>query len=668
MHIQEVRLSLTAQMHLMAGLGALGLGLGALLAEPRRRRNRLFALLCGTLVIWSIGVALWRGDYLPGFPWYRVYLIGSCFAAPAGLHFFLDLVGRTASRRWMLRLAYAVATGLYISAWTPAYHHKPGWNIAAMFALSPVFLMALISIRQLLHERQGRYERNAYRLLLAGSILAVIGGLSDFLPRAGRAIPRIGPLTILILLVIICALVIRHRFLDVHSFLARTLALVTGAAVASLLFYAVVSFTDGAILPIFLTTIIILLIAGPGARFFLSGARIVLGRRDALSNALVDLSQKLPTARDASDVWRSIGEGLRPLEGDSRVAIYLTRPDDALFRPAYQTGSGQGPPPIDCNDPLPQLLEQERAPITRLLVEERGRDALDQFNQLDVELLVPLCRDGRLAGWIGVGGGFPDRYLRSEIAAALVAVGNQVVASLERLQAIEEARRREALAAVGEMAAGLAHEVRNPLGAIQGAAQVLVSETDPIRTHDMLEVIQEETSRLGRVVGDFLDYARAGGRRREPIDLADLARRALRSSEAAGEGLRGEVRVAPGTPHASGDPDQMQRAIGNIVRNAREAAGEGGCLTIDVAGEGADRVSIRFEDDGPGIASDVVPRLFQPFFTTRSCGTGLGLALVHRVIEAQGGEVRVEGRPGSGAVFTLVLPALADDGPRGAES
>ncbi|HZN02758.1 MAG TPA: ATP-binding protein, partial [Candidatus Polarisedimenticolia bacterium] len=256
------------------------------------------------------------------------------------------------------------------------------------------------------------------------------------------------------------------------------------------------------------------------------------------------------------------------------------------------------------------------------------------------------------------GGGFPDRYLRAEIAAALLAVGNQVVASLERLQAIEQARRREALAAVGEMAAGLAHEVRNPLGAIQGAAQVLSGETDPVRARDMLEVIQEETARLGRVVGDFLDYARAGGRRRESVDLADLARRALRSSDAAGDGLQGVVRVAPGTPPAAGDPDQLQRAIGNIVRNACEAAGRGGRLTIDVAPEGAHRVSMRFEDDGPGIPPENVPRLFLPFFTTRPGGTGLGLALVHRVMEAQGGEVRVDVRPGRGAVFTLVLPAL----------
>ena len=651
-------MSLTAQMHLMAGLGALGLGLGVLWAEPRRRRNRLFALLCGTLVFWNLGVALQHSRYAPSVPWHRLFLIGSCFAAPTALHFFREVSGRARKRTWPVTASYVVAAGLYLSAWTSAYEAQPAWNIAAMLLLSPILLMTLLSIARLLHEHRGRFERNAYRLLLAGSILAVLGGLSDFLPRSGRAIPLFGPLTILILLVILCALVIRHRFLDVHVFLARTLALVTGAAVAALVLYAVIRFTHGAIVPIFLTTMAILLIAGPGSRFFMSGARVVLGRSDALASALLETSRRLHDAREPADVWRAIGDSLRALGGESRVSIYLAGPEETAFRAAYgTTGEGRAVT-IHRGDPIPRLIERERAPITRPLVEERAREALDQFNQLEVELLVPLSHDRQLVGWIGVGGGFPDQYLRAEIAAALLAVGNQVVASLERLQAIEQARRREALAAVGEMAAGLAHEVRNPLGAIQGAAQVLTGETDPARARDMMEVIQEETARLGRVVGDFLDYARAGGRRRESIDLADLARRVLRSSEAAGDGLQAIVRVAPGTPLAAGDPDQLQRAIGNIVRNAREAAGHGGRLTIDVASEGAHRVAMRFEDDGPGIPPDVVPRLFLPFFTTRPGGTGLGLALVHRVMEAQGGEVRVEARPGPGAVFTLVLPAI----------
>ena len=186
-----------------------------------------------------------------------------------------------------------------------------------------------------------------------------------------------------------------------------------------------------------------------------------------------------------------------------------------------------------------------------------------------------------------------------------------------------------------------------------------MTETDPRRSREMLEVIEEETARLGRVVGEFLDYARPSTRRREPVDLADLAHSALRSAEAAGQGLKAMMRVADGTPPAAGDPDQLRRAVGNLLRNAREAAGPLGSVRIEITPEGSDRVAIRIEDNGPGISAEALPRLFQPFFTTRPGGTGLGLALVHRLVEAHGGEVRVEARPAEGAAFTIVLPAMS---------
>ena len=383
-------------------------------------------------------------------------------------------------------------------------------------------------------------------------------------------------------------------------------------------------------------------------------------------------SRHLPTARGPAEVWGSIGDALRVLEGEARVTLYLSEPDERTYRAVYHSGGAIEAPVVPVEGALPRVLLEEGAPVTRVVLEERTRagsrarrtlstEALAQFRAAGSELAVPIVRGARLAGWIEIGGGLPERYLKAEVATAFLAVGNQAVASLERIQAEEVAKRREALAAVGEMAAGLAHEVRNPLGAIHGAVQVLLTETDTRRAREMLEVIQEETARLGRVVGEFLDYARPSTRRREAVDLADLARSALRSAEAAGQGVRATVRVADGTPPAAGDPDQLQRAVGNILRNAREAAGPGGSIRVDVAPEGSDRVAIRIEDDGPGIPTEALPRLFQPFYTTKPGGTGLGLALVHRLIEAHGGEVRVDARPDLGAAFTLILPALAGE-------
>jgi len=229
------------------------------------------------------------------------------------------------------------------------------------------------------------------------------------------------------------------------------------------------------------------------------------------------------------------------------------------------------------------------------------------------------------------------------------------VASLGRIRATDEARRREALAAVGEMAAGLAHEVRNPVAAIRGAAQAIVPGATAEQSAEMLEVIQEETARLGHVVGEFLDYARPASPRRELVDLADAARRVARDAGLAGLDLRIELEIEDDAPRTLGDPEQIRRAFENLVRNAGEATGAGGTLTVRIA-SGGTRVVARFEDDGPGIDEEQIPTLFQPFQTSRPGGTGLGLALVHRIVEAHGGEIRVDGRPGSGAIFTLFFP------------
>ena len=172
----------------------------------------------------------------------------------------------------------------------------------------------------------------------------------------------------------------------------------------------------------------------------------------------------------------------------------------------------------------------------------------------------------------------------------------------------------------------------------------------------MLQVIEEETERLGRVVGEFLEYARPGRPRSESVDLARLAQSALKSAELSGKQLQVEMVAAADAPAARGDADQLRRAFENLIRNAWEATGDGGRLRIDVHREGDRHVSIRFEDNGPGIPDDEVPRLFRPFHSTKSGGTGLGLALIHRIVEAHEGELRVEGRPGVGAAITLVLP------------
>jgi signal transduction histidine kinase len=401
----------------------------------------------------------------------------------------------------------------------------------------------------------------------------------------------------------------------------------------------------------------------------------VLRPEDPVSAALLQISRELPGATRREQIWKTIENGRRRLAEDVRLDVYFRDAEDDDFRPLVLAEPGSPKqaiegPAVDAGDPLAVWMERERRAVSRSYLErERGEaprehgfragKALRRFDELDLRVAVPLIGGQRLAGWIGLGRTLGERYVTAEVAAALQAVGQQALASLERIEALEAARRKESLAAVGELAAGLAHEVRNPVAAIRGAAQALGPAATETQQAEMLEVIAEETERLGRFAGEFLEYARPASPRRQPVDLAGTARGSIRRLEASGLRIAVELDCASDVPPLPADPEQLHRIFDNLIRNAAEAAGERGRLRIEIRRAARQRVAIRFEDNGPGIQPEQIRLLFQPFHSAKPGGTGLGLALVHRIVEAHGGEIRVEGRPGIGARFTVLLPQAA---------
>jgi signal transduction histidine kinase len=664
-------MDLSTQLHLAAGLGSIGLGGAALLRDPGRRRNRLFAALCAALAVWTLGAAAYLLHFRDDFPWHRVYVLGSCAAAPLGLHFTLALA--SAGRRppvWVLIAAYSAAIGLYISAWRTGPTLTDAWRAAAMVVLGSILAIALVVILKLVLSARAGPERLTSSLFLLGGIVAAVGGMSDFIPRDRVEFPRIGPMALMVFLLIICSSVLRHRFLDVDRFLARAAALITGAAATAWFLYLVAGYTDAKYFPLFVASLVVLAVAGPVGKAMLSGARSLLSPGDPTAGAFLAVSRSLQTAGSTQEIWDALEAGRKVLPDRIRVLVYILSGDNGAFLPRYRTGTDTDPPVFPQDAPLAQLLRTEKAPVTlRFLQEEileqegerRGvvSGALTTMLEIGGQMAVPLMRGDRLAGWILVGG-MPERSVTADMAAAFLAVGNQAMAGLERLEAMEAAELRRAMAAVGEMAAGLAHEIRNPLAAIHGAAQALGPDADAEQSREMLEVIEEESERLGRVVGEFLQYARPGRPAREPLDLRELAARVARSASLGGFDLQIEIEAEPDAPRVHADPEQLRRAFENLVRNAWEAAGEGGVLRISIRTGRAGMVDIRFEDNGPGIPREEVSRIFQPFHSTKRGGTGLGLALVHRILEGHGGSVEVEGGPGTGAAFTLSLPVAEE--------
>jgi two-component system sensor histidine kinase HydH len=233
-----------------------------------------------------------------------------------------------------------------------------------------------------------------------------------------------------------------------------------------------------------------------------------------------------------------------------------------------------------------------------------------------------------------------------------------------RLQA--EAAHQERLAALGGMAAVLAHEIRNPLGAIKGLAQFLGEKgaADPTHT-EMTQTIAREATRLERLVNDLLAYARPRPPRRLPTDLVASVQEvlALVRPVAATAGVTLRFAVPDGVSKVHADPEQLKQLFSNLVLNGLQAMPNGGSLSVRARAisDAAIRnpqsaIVIEVEDTGSGIPEADLPRVFEPFYTTRTKGTGLGLAICRQIVEAHGGTIRVERTGPKGTTILVMLP------------
>ena len=230
----------------------------------------------------------------------------------------------------------------------------------------------------------------------------------------------------------------------------------------------------------------------------------------------------------------------------------------------------------------------------------------------------------------------------------------------EQLRAAEaEVRRSERLAALGQMAAGLAHELRNPLGTMKTSAEMLVKnvETSNELAREMASFISSEVDRTNSLITRFLDFARPLALRKATADLGEALDRAIAQLEAQRPRLEVVIykNYSPDIPPFPLDAELMERVFYNLILNAAQASLPGGTITVKTR-RLESMAEVAVIDRGSGIEPKHLENIFNPFFTTKPTGTGLGLAIVSKIIDEHGGKIAVESEPGSGSVFRVYLP------------
>jgi signal transduction histidine kinase len=285
-----------------------------------------------------------------------------------------------------------------------------------------------------------------------------------------------------------------------------------------------------------------------------------------------------------------------------------------------------------------------------------GHEPIYQANQfLELALL----------GLVGLVGGIlsdRERSLRRE-AEEVAAERDRALEDLR--ESVETLRKADRLSTLGTLAAGMAHEIRNPLGAMGGALEILESDYPADHPHrEFVEILRQEIDRLGRVAGKYLDFARPPSPDSRPVDVNAVVRSAVELLErsATRAGVRFASRLQQDIRPAMADPVQLRQALVNLLLNGIQSMSAGGELEVTTRGQHR-QVEIEVRDHGEGLPDVALERLFEPFYSTRAGGTGLGLAVTRQIAVSHGGRLTAEPAEGGGARFRLLLPeVLPEDG------
>jgi signal transduction histidine kinase len=394
--------------------------------------------------------------------------------------------------------------------------------------------------------------------------------------------------------------------------------------------------------------------------------RIAEERRRESDARLLSLVENVPF-----DVWACDADGRCVMQNAASKANWGEslgmRPEELDVEPAMQA----------------RLAENARQALTGRVVrgevtqKRAGKKPSTYFN-----IVAPILDGSQTRGLLGINIDVTDLreaererdrlFVREQRARALAEIAerrnallvDQLSVSLEELKKAQEALvKRERLAALGELASVVAHEVRNPLGAIfnsLGALRKMITVEGEAAL--LFEILQEEASRLNRIVVDMLDWVRPLQPMLQRQTLGPVVLGALRAAERAIQPgtvkAETKITVAADMPPVLVDDQLMHLALVNIISNSLQAMPRGGALTVEVRPMvRGDQVwaGVAVSDTGAGIAPEVVSRIFEPFFTTRASGTGLGLAVVKRIIDSHGGEIEVQSPPSAGATFIIRL-------------
>jgi signal transduction histidine kinase len=647
-------------------------------------------------------------DYRMALTLTRIFRGGGVFMPAAILHLTLELLDRrSAGWRGFLLADYVVACCLallnsfdffvselrptpwgYYSVGTGFYHVFTGL-ICGNFML--VFGLLLRNIRGSTEPRQ----RQQLRFWTVGAVIALPLGLTNLLPAYGIMFYPLGNLGSAVWAGIVAYAIIRHRLMDIDVVITKGMAYV-GVAVAVIapafalaLWLQRISF--GQIHPDFSFALLVMLLT-VGVLFPTLRSRAeeriersLFGEKHSYRAALSDFTRSIVRILDRTQLLRELTETLtRTLQLD-RVAICLAHETDHVYAVSDASGVPAAVAEFDSDHPLVIAVGPRHDGVLRDELEastkEVDRRAATTCAQNGWEVCVPLSVSGRLIGFIALGRKRNLEAFYAEDLQLLSTLAGEAAIALENARLYDELKksreiieRAGRLSALGTLAAGIAHEVRNPLVSIQTFFQLA-----PQRLNDaeffssFLKLTAGEVDRISNLITELLSFARTPAHRVHDIELNDLIEHTSLLLEP--EARKHRVSLARVLTHETlpvrADGDQIKQVVINLVLNAIQATPAGGTVTLFTRRTTHQKhpfCQIEVRDTGAGIPARLLEDIFNPFFTTKAKGTGLGLSIAHQITVQHGGFITVTSQEDRGSSFCINVPEADGESAAGTTS
>jgi signal transduction histidine kinase len=653
------------------------------LRDPLRRT---FAAMTFTIAAWNLtlfGLAYFD-DPIVAELWSRIFRVGICLAPAATFHFTLELSG-TRGRGWQTARRAAYTVGVILSVVdlagllvTRVVEHRWGWypeptRLYGGITISAVVLL-LLSANRFWHAWQHPEtprQRVQARLFAVGAFIQIPAVLTNFLPMYGIDVVPLGTVGTIPFFLLQAYGIARHRLMDVDyvvrklvSFLLAALVALVPWAAAVALFGEVLGFTApfvivAAAVTVGLYAALVIPMLQQALETKVQSA--IFPHRYDYRLQLRTLAGSLVHMLDERELVRRLGSSLvdqLDLEG---CEVYLRDERSRQLTRRYPTEGD-----ADLDPAIALSLETLAEPVLTVELDGRRPLAAAAFRVRGWEVGMPLRVNDRLTGLVALHRNRDLRIFSGEDLNILAGVASAASVALENARLSRELRRSETaleranrLSSIGTLAAGIAHEIRNPLTAVKTFLDLLPQRLDDREfVSSFRELSLSELRRVTDLIADLLAFGKSTSTERRPVELGPSLDQVVRlvDSTARKRQVTVDLHVDGHAPPAWADPDQVKQIVLNLVLNAIEASPEGGKVSLDVARGPRDHVTFEVCDQGAGIPPDQLESIFNPFFTTKEQGTGLGLALVHQMVVEHGGEIVVDSEVGRGTTFRVTLP------------